>query len=146
MNQSILLGVSISLVLLALIAWIRPAEVMTPPTNTRNVLGTKLEMCSTSPLTGFYRDGYCNTGRDDYGTHVVCAEMTQEFLDFTKAKGNDLCTARPEYRFPGLKTGNKWCLCALRWKEAYEAGYAPKVVLESTNEKALKYVTLEELK
>lgn len=110
-----------------------------------NVLGDPLELCCLEPKTGFYRDGYCNTGTDDYGTHVVCAVMTQAFLDFTKAKGNDLCTARPEYHFPGLKAGDKWCLCALRWKEAYKAGVAPPVVLESTHAKALEFVGLREL-
>ncbi len=112
----------------------------------KNVLGGALASCCTEPMTGFYRNGFCQTGPTDYGTHVVCAVMTQAFLDFTKARGNDLCTARPEYRFPGLKAGDKWCLCAVRWKEAFDAGYAPKVVLESTHEKALQFMTLEELK
>lgn len=97
-------------------------------------------------MTGFYRDGVCNTGPDDFGTHVVCAEMTAEFLSFTKSKGNDLSTPRPEYRFPGLKPGDGWCLCALRWREAYEAGVAPPVRLASTHGKALEFVDLKVLK
>ena len=111
----------------------------------KNVLGEELQLCCTAPMTGFYRDGKCNTGPQDYGTHVVCAEMTDEFLQFTKSRGNDLSTPIPEYRFPGLKAGDKWCLCALRWREAMEAGVAPPVVLESTHRKALQYVRLEEL-
>ncbi len=113
---------------------------------TKNVLGTKLQSCCLDPVTGFFRDGFCQTNAQDYGTHVVCARMTREFLDYTLAQGNDLCTARPEYRFPGLKPGDKWCLCAVRWKEAIQAGVAPPVILESTHEKALEYVTLEQLK
>lgn len=111
----------------------------------KNVLGTELKSCCTDPMTGYYRDGVCNTGPTDSGRHVVCAEMTQEFLDFTKAQGNDLCTARLQYNFPGLKAGDRWCLCAVRWKEAYDAGKAPKVVLESTHVKALDYIKIEEL-
>jgi len=113
---------------------------------TKNVLGTNLQSCCTDPVTGFYRNGFCQTGPEDYGTHVVCAEMTQAFLDFTKSRGNDLCTAIPAYNFPGLKPGDKWCLCALRWKEAYLAGFAPPVILAGTHEKALQYVDLEILK
>lgn len=115
-------------------------------TRAKNVLGEPLQSCCTDPMTGFYRDGVCNTGPDDFGTHVVCAEMTAEFLSFTKSKGNDLSTPRPEYRFPGLKPGDGWCLCALRWKEAYEAGVAPPVRLASTHEKALEFVDLKVLK
>lgn len=111
----------------------------------KNVLGGVLQTCCTDPMTGFYRNGKCETGADDYGTHVVCAEMTQAFLDYTKSRGNDLCTARPEYRFPGLKAGDKWCLCAVRWQEAFEAGFAPPVVLERTHEKALEYINLKDL-
>ena len=110
-----------------------------------NIFGEKLESCCTDPMTGYYRDGYCNTSADDYGTHVICAVMTQEFLDYTVKMGNDLCTAKPEYHFPGLKAGDGWCLCAIRWKEAYDAGVAPLVRLESTHIKALKYVKMEEL-
>lgn len=111
----------------------------------KNVLGTDLQTCCFEPKTGFYRDGYCKTGSDDVGTHVVCAIMTQEFLEFSKSKGNDLITPIAYYQFPGLKPGDKWCLCVSRWKEAYESGKAPEVVLEATHEKALNYVTFEML-
>ena len=110
-----------------------------------NVFGQTLSLCCNSPKTGFYRDGFCNTGLSDVGTHVVCAEMTKEFLDFSKSKGNDLISPNEAYSFPGLKPGDKWCLCVLRWKEAYLAGKAPKVYLEATHDKALKYVTIEQL-
>ena len=110
-----------------------------------NVFGQPLELCCDNPITGFYRDGFCNTGSIDLGTHVVCAEMTKEFLDYTKSKGNDLSTPNPIYDFPGLVPGDKWCLCVLRWKEAYDAGKAPKVYLEGTHEKALNYVTIDQL-
>ena len=110
-----------------------------------NVFGQPLELCCDSPKTGFYRDGFCNTGSIDLGTHVVCAKMTKEFLDYTKSKGNDLSTSNPIYDFPGLKPGDCWCLCALRWKEAYEAGVAPKVKLEATHDKALEYLTMDQL-
>jgi len=110
-----------------------------------NVLGTPLVPCSYDPLTGYFRDGCCNTDDNDQGSHVVCAKMTQEFLDFSFKQGNDLITPRPEYRFKGLKAGDRWCLCALRWKQAYEAGVAQKVVLESTHVRALDYVTLDQL-
>jgi len=112
----------------------------------KNVLGGELQICCTSPVTGFYRDGYCKTGEDDVGRHTVCAVVTDEFLEFSVAAGNDLVTPHPEWGFPGLKSGDKWCLCVLRWKEALEAGVAPPVVLEATNEAALQYVTLSELK
>jgi uncharacterized protein len=105
-----------------------------------NVIGKPLEGCSEEPLTGFYRDGFCNTGANDTGTHVVCAEMTDEFLEFTASKGNDLSAPRPEFRFPGLKAGDRWCLCALRWEEARRAGAAPRVVLEATHIGALEFV------
>ena len=110
-----------------------------------NVFGQPLELCCDNPKTGFYRDGFCNTGSIDLGTHVVCAEMTKEFLDYTKSKGNDLSTPNTIYDFPGLKPGDCWCLCALRWKEAYEAGVAPKVKLEATHDKALEYLTMNQL-
>ena len=110
-----------------------------------NVLGGALETCCLDPLTGYYRDGSCMTGADDVGTHVICAVMTEEFLTFTKSKGNDLSTPFPHFNFPGLKPGDKWCLCALRWREAYLADKAPPVVLEATNKKALEYVSLEAL-
>jgi uncharacterized protein (DUF2237 family) len=111
-----------------------------------NVLGTVLVPCSYDPLTGYFRDGCCNTDEHDRGSHVICAKVSQEFLDFSLQQGNDLITPRPEYRFQGLKAGDRWCLCALRWKQAFEAGVAPKVILESTHINALEYVTLEELK
>tara|TARA_B100000614_G_C14229535_1_gene361755 strand:+ start:97 stop:516 length:420 start_codon:yes stop_codon:yes gene_type:complete len=110
-----------------------------------NVFGQPLLLCCNAPKTGFYRDGFCNTGSNDVGTHVICAEMTAEFLSFTKSKGNDLSTPNPFYDFPGLKPGDFWCLCAIRWKEAYDADAAPKVKLESTHEKALDFVTIEQL-
>ncbi len=106
----------------------------------KNVLGTELQACCTDPMTGFYRDGLCRTDALDSGQHVVCAVMTEEFLSFSKARGNDLITPIPAYDFPGLKPGDGWCLCALRWKEAYEAGVAPPVRLEATDEKALQFV------
>jgi uncharacterized protein (DUF2237 family) len=108
----------------------------------KNVLGTPLQQCCTEPLTGFYRDGYCRTGAADIGSHVIAATLTQDFLAFTKLRGNDLVTPRPEYDFPGLKAGDSWCLCALRWKEAYLAGVAPPVNLLATHEKALQYIPL----
>ena len=113
---------------------------------TRNVLGDKLSVCCTAPLTGFYRNGKCETGISDLGTHVVCARMTDTFLTFTQSVGNDLITPSPINDFPGLKPGDKWCLCASRWKQALEAGVAPPVFLEATHEKVLEYVSLEELK
>ena len=111
----------------------------------KNVLGGELEICCGAPMTGFYRDGKCNTGSEDRGVHVVCAEVTEEFLNFTRAVGNDLSTPQPSFGFPGLQPGDRWCLCAERWKEALDAGFAPPVVLDSTHAAALKYVTLEEL-
>jgi uncharacterized protein (DUF2237 family) len=112
----------------------------------RNVIGEPLKTCCTDPMTGFYRDGKCNTGGGDFGAHVVCAQMTEEFLVFTKAQGNDLSTPVPAFDFPGLKPGDRWCLCASRWKEALDAGMAPPVVLASTHASALEYVSLDELK
>ena len=117
---------------------------MTTPSK-KNVLGTALQACCFDPLTGYFRDGYCHTNTSDYGTHVVCARITEEFLTFTKSKGNDLSTPIPFYNFPGLKSGDQWCLCALRWKEAMEAGVAPPVVLESTNIVALRYIEIQDL-
>ena len=105
-----------------------------------------LEPCSTSPVTGFYRDGCCNTGREDVGLHTVCAVMTSEFLAFSKASGNDLSTPMPQYGFAGLKAGDRWCLCASRWKEALDADAAPLVVLEATHAATLHVVSLEALK
>ncbi len=112
----------------------------------RNVIGTVLQSCSLDPLTGWYRDGCCRTGGGDQGVHVVCVRMTKEFLEFSKKRGNDLSTPRPEYGFPGLRAGNHWCLCATRWQEAYEAGYAPDVILEATHESALEFIDLSNLK
>jgi hypothetical protein len=112
----------------------------------RNVLGGVLRACSQDPETGFYRNGRCQTGPRDLGKHVVCAEMTEAFLTFTKQKGNDLITPRPEMDFPGLEPGDRWCLCAARWQEAVEADVAPPVVLSATNEAALKVLDLEVLK
>lgn len=111
----------------------------------RNVLGTNLGPCCTDPVTGFYRDGFCQTGPEDLGSHVICVLLTDEFLDFSRRRGNDLSTPMPEYGFSGLKAGDKWCLCALRWKEALLEGMAPQVDLQATHESALEYVTLEEL-
>ena len=110
-----------------------------------NVLGTPLECCCTSPMTGFYRNGRCATGPDDHGLHIVCAEMTAEFLEFTKSGGNDLSTATPELGFPGLLPGDRWCLCIDRWREALDAGVAPPVVLEATHISAIEFVNLDDL-
>lgn len=110
------------------------------PLRNRNMLGTKLTTCSRSPLTGYFRDGYCHTGPSDRGVHVVCATMTKAFLQYTKAKGNDLSTPAPRWNFPGLKPGDKWCLCAVRWLEAQRAGKAPLVVPSATHHKALRIV------
>lgn len=112
----------------------------------RNVLGGKLSICGCSPMTGFERDGYCATGPQDYGSHTVCAVMTDAFLQYTRKRGNDLSTPRPEWGFPGLKSGDRWCLCASRWDEAREAGVAPEVLLEACNERALELVNLHDLK
>jgi uncharacterized protein (DUF2237 family) len=112
----------------------------------QNVLGGVLRACSTDPETGFYRDGHCRTGPRDTGSHVVCAEMTEAFLEYTKRQGNDLMTPRPEMDFPGLEPGDRWCLCAARWQEAVAAGVAPPVVLAATSAAALKAVDLEVLK
>ena len=112
----------------------------------KNVLGTDLQLCCTDPMTGFYRNGFCQTGVQDVGTHVACAEVTEEFLEFSKSRGNDLMTPPPEFRFPGLKPGDKWCLCAVRQTEALEAGVAPLLVLEATHQKMLEYAEIEVLK
>ena len=111
-----------------------------------NVLGTALVPCSFDPLTGWTRDGCCHTDAQDAGSHVICARMTPAFLNHQMERGNDLITPRPQARFPGLKPGDRWCVCALRWREAYEASYAPPVVLESTHERALDYVPLDWLR
>jgi len=111
-----------------------------------NVLGGALVACSYDPLTGFYRDGCCQTDDNDHGTHVVCARVTAEFLAYSLSRGNDLMTPRPEYRFAGLKPGDRWCLCAMRWKEALLAGVAPPVILEATHIKARELITLDQLR
>ena len=112
----------------------------------KNVLGTRLQECSLDPLTGFTRTGCCETGPDDRGSHTVCAQVTDEFLAFSISKGNDLSTPRPEYGFEGLVAGDRWCLCATRWLEASDAGFAPPVILEASHEKCLKIVDLADLK
>ncbi|MBK9120566.1 MAG: DUF2237 domain-containing protein [Phycisphaerales bacterium] len=112
----------------------------------RNVLGSELQACCTAPLTGFYRNGYCHTGPGDLGVHVVCAEMTAEFLAFSRERGNDLSTPRPEFGFPGLEPGDRWCLCAQRWQEALEGGCPPPVVLTATHMAALEYVNIDDLR
>jgi uncharacterized protein (DUF2237 family) len=112
----------------------------------KNVLGGPLQPCSERPLTGFYRDGCCNTGNEDLGVHVACVKVTREFLEFSSARGNDLSTPHPEFGFPGLQPGDRWCLCAARWVEALNAGAAPQIVLASTHEIMLEYVPLATLK
>jgi uncharacterized protein (DUF2237 family) len=108
-----------------------------------NVFGEALESCSENPMTGFFRDGCCNTSDDDLGSHTVCVQVTQEFLEFSRFRGNDLSTPRPEFGFAGLKPGDRWCLCAARWKEAYDAGMAPRVYLRATHKRALEIVPLD---
>lgn len=112
----------------------------------KNVLGTPLEPCSHDPLTGFYRNGCCDTGREDLGLHIVCVRVTTEFLAFSKRVGNDLSTPVPDFEFPGLKPGDRWCLCVERWQEAHEAGVAPKVCLRATHMSTLEFVSLEDLR
>lgn len=116
------------------------------PSEARNVLGEPLAPCGTDPVTGFYRTGCCATGPEDAGAHVVCARVTADFLDFSRRRGNDLVTPAPALGFPGLKPGDRWCLCAARWREALEAGVAPPVVLAATHERALEHVALADLK
>lgn len=112
----------------------------------RNVLGQALQPCSLGPVTGFYRNGCCDTSAEDTGSHTVCIVATEDFLTFSKARGNDLSTPMPEYGFPGLAPGDRWCLCAPRWQEAFEAGKMPRVVLQATHEGALEYCDLADLK
>lgn len=112
----------------------------------KNVLGTDLQSCSHDPLTGFYRDGCCNTGAEDLGLHIVCIRATEEFLTFSRERGNDLSTPRPEMNFAGVQPGDQWCLCAMRWKEALDAGMAPPVVLEATHIATLEFVNLSDLR
>lgn len=111
-----------------------------------NVFDEPLQTCSDAPLTGFFRDGCCNTSDDDVGSHTVCVQVTTGFLEYSRFRGNDLMTAVPEFGFPGLSEGDRWCLCAARWLEAYEAGMAPRVYLERTHKKALEIIPLEKLK
>jgi uncharacterized protein (DUF2237 family) len=111
-----------------------------------NVLGEPLALCSEQPLTGFFRDGCCNTAKEDLGLHAVCTRVTAEFLEFSRSRGNDLSTPHPEFGFPGLRPGDQWCLCAARWQEALEAGAAPRVVLQATHAAALRVVKLADLK
>lgn len=119
---------------------------MTTMTTEKNVLGGELACCCNDKVTGFYRDGFCRTGSQDLGRHVICAQVTDEFLKFSKARGNDLITPLPMYDFPGLVAGDRWCLCATRWREAHEAGFAPPVFLDATHEAALEIVPLDVLK
>jgi len=112
----------------------------------RNVFGESIETCSIRPMTGFYRTGCCHTGEDDAGMHTICIQATAEFLAFSKTRGNDLSTPLPEFGFPGLQPGDRWCLCAMRWKEAMDAGMAPRVVLRATHENTLEVVSIEDLK
>jgi uncharacterized protein len=114
--------------------------------NPRNVLGERLEICSSKPMTGFFRDGCCDTSREDVGSHTVCVVLTAAFLEFSKSRGNDLSTPVPEYGFPGLQPGERWCLCAPRWQEALKAGSAPRVVLRATHVGALAHCSLADLK
>ena len=111
----------------------------------KNVLGGSLQPCGMDPVTGYFRDGHCNTCAEDFGSHTVCAQMTEAFLSFSKSRGNDLSTPNPRYQFPGLKPGDRWCVCAGRWREAADAGVAPPVILESTHERALEVIALADL-
>ena len=111
----------------------------------KNILGTDLQCCGTKPMTGYFRDGFCRTTETDHGRHVVACIVNEKFLHFTRQMGNDLSSPNPMYSFPGLKPGDKWCVCALRWKEAFDAGCAPEVILEATHEKSLDYVNLDDL-
>ena len=125
---------------------VEPRDFGRGPRPSRNVFGEPLLACSSAPLTGFFRNGCCDTSAEDMGSHTVCAVMTDAFLQFSKAKGNDLSTPLPQFGFPGLKAGDRWCLCAPRWQEAFEAGQAPRVVLRATHQGALDYCALEDLK
>jgi len=111
-----------------------------------NVFGEPLESCSEEPMTGFFRDGCCNTSNEDVGSHTVCVQVTREFLEFSRFKGNDLSTPRPEFGFEGLRPGNRWCLCAARWMEAHESGMAPRVILKRTHQRAIEIAPLEVLR
>ena len=111
-----------------------------------NIFGEPIEECCSNPITGFFRDGFCRTDEMDRGLHVVCAQMTEEFLEFSKSRGNDLSTPKPEFNFPGLKKGDHWCICAERWKAAFENNKAPKLFLRKSNQKILEFVDIETLK
>ena len=111
----------------------------------KNILGTDLKCCGTKPMTGYFRDGFCRTTETDQGRHVIACIVDEKFLHYTRQMGNDLSSPNPMYSFPGLKPGDKWCVCALRWKEAFDAGCAPEVILEATHEKSLEYVNLDDL-
>ena len=111
----------------------------------KNVLGTDLQCCGTKPMTGYFRDGFCKTSGSDRGSHVVASIVDKKFLDYTRQMGNNLSSPNPMYNFPGLKPGDRWCVCALRWKEAFKAGCAPKVILEATHIKSLQYIDIEDL-
>ena len=111
----------------------------------KNVLGTDLQCCGTKPMTGYFRDGFCKTSDSDRGSHVVASIVDKKFLDYTRQMGNNLSSPNPMYNFPGLKPGDRWCVCALRWKEAFKAGCAPKVILEATHIKSLEYLDIEDL-
>jgi hypothetical protein len=125
---------------------LEPRGIGRGPSPSLNVFGEKLAPCSTTPTTGFFRNGCCDTGPEDGGSHTVCVIVTDEFLEFSQSRGNDLSTSMPNFGFPGLKAGDRWCLCAPRWQEALEAGRAPRVVLRATHEGALSYCSLADLK
>jgi len=128
------------------IPWMQELPQQEPASSQRNVYGEPLQSCSERPLTGFFRTGCCHTGPEDLGLHTVCVEVTAEFLEFSKSRGNDLSTPQPDFGFPGLKPGDRWCLCAARWREALEAGSAPRVILAATHEATLEIVALKDLK
>ena len=125
---------------------LEPEDLGHRPLQSRNVFGEPLQACSLNPMTGFFRNGCCDTGPEDLGSHTVCVVMTDAFLQFSRARGNDLSTPMPDYGFPGLKEGDRWCLCAPRWQEAFEAGQAPRVVLRATHQGALHFCSLADLK
>lgn len=122
-----------------------PSKILLMSEKAKNVLGGVLQPCGTDPVTGFFRDGCCNTCEEDLGSHTVCAQMTEAFLSFSKSQGNDLSTPNPRYQFPGLRPGDRWCVCASRWREAADAGVAPPVILEATHERALEVIALADL-
>ena len=121
------------------------SNALTSCNNSNNVLGTDLQCCGTKPMTGYFRDGFCKTSDSDRGSHVVASIVDKKFLDYTRQMGNNLSSPNPMYNFPGLKPGDRWCVCALRWKEAFKAGCAPKVILEATHIKSLQYIDIEDL-